>query len=66
MLSFRRANLFERDPEHIRQLIDINLTGVLLCCQGLRAHYGGPGIGHNIINIALRRRHAWKEQEDVQ
>ena len=27
------ASLFERDPEHMRQLIDTNLIGILFCCQ---------------------------------
>ena len=45
------GNLFERDPEHIRQLIDINLTGVLLCCQAFGRIMADQGWG-NIINIA--------------
>jgi NAD(P)-dependent dehydrogenase (short-subunit alcohol dehydrogenase family) len=45
------GNLFERDPEHIRQLIDINLTGVLLCCQAFGRIMADRGSG-SIINIA--------------
>ena len=45
------GNLFERDPEHIRQLIDINLTGVLLCCQAFGRFMADRGSG-SIINIA--------------
>jgi NAD(P)-dependent dehydrogenase (short-subunit alcohol dehydrogenase family) len=45
------GNLFERDPEHIRQLIDINLTGVLLCCQAFGRILADQGWG-SIINIA--------------
>ena len=45
------ANLFERDPEHIRQLIDTNLTGVLYCCQAFGRMMAEQGSGC-IINIA--------------
>jgi NAD(P)-dependent dehydrogenase (short-subunit alcohol dehydrogenase family) len=45
------ASLFERDPEHIRQLIDTNLTGVLFCCQAFGKMMAEKGSG-SIINIA--------------
>jgi NAD(P)-dependent dehydrogenase (short-subunit alcohol dehydrogenase family) len=45
------TNLFERDPEHIRQLMDTNLTGVLFCCQAFGRIMASQGSG-SIINIA--------------
>lgn len=44
------GNLFEREPEAIKEMIDTNLTGCLLCCRAVGAYMARQGRG-KIINI---------------
>lgn len=50
-LNLKPTHFFDRDPEHIRQLIDTNLTGILYCCQVFGRIMAERGSG-SIINIA--------------
>ncbi|MBI3943502.1 MAG: SDR family oxidoreductase [Chloroflexi bacterium] len=50
-LGLKPTNLFERPPEHIAQLINTNLTGVLYCCKAFGQIMAQQGSG-SIINIA--------------
>jgi NAD(P)-dependent dehydrogenase (short-subunit alcohol dehydrogenase family) len=45
------ANIFERDPVNIRQMIDVNLTGMIYCCKEAAGLMKAQGNG-KIINIA--------------
>jgi len=45
------CNFLRRDPENIRNMIDVNLTGALLCCQAVGRHMAEAGRGA-IVNIA--------------
>ncbi len=45
------AHLFERDPVDVEDLIAVNLTGVLHCCQEVGRRMAAQGSG-KIINIA--------------
>ena len=50
-LGLGPTTLFERRPEHIRQLIETNLVGALFCCQAFGKFMVEQGHG-SIINIA--------------
>ena len=50
-LDLRPTHFFDRDPLHIAQLIDTNLTGMLYCCQAFGRDMAARGSG-SIINIA--------------
>ena len=58
------TNLFERDPEHAKEVIDTNLTGILFSCQVFRSHHGptGLGLGHQ---HRLHRRYGGPRPSDV-
>lgn len=43
------GNLFQRSPEAIKEMIDINLTGCLLCCRAVGKYMVDQGYG-KIIN----------------
>lgn len=45
------TSFLERRPEHIRELIDVNLVGLLFCCQRFGLIMINQGFG-KIINIA--------------
>ena len=45
------CNLFKRDPEAIRNMIDTNLTGSLYCCKAACEYMAKQGSG-SIINLA--------------
>ena len=45
------TNLFERDPEHAKEVIDTNLTGTLFSCQVFGRIMAHQGSG-SVINIA--------------
>lgn len=50
-LGLTPTNLFQRKPEHIEQLINTNLTAVLVCCKAFGQIMAEQGSG-SIINIA--------------
>ena len=50
-LDLHPTAFFDRDPAHIAQLIDTNLTGMLYCCQAFGRAMAARGSG-SIINIA--------------
>ena len=50
-LGLTPTNFFERDPEHIKQLLDANLTGILFSCQVFGRIMAQQQSG-SIINIA--------------
>ena len=50
-LDLHPTHFFDRDPLHIAQLIDTNLTGMLYCCQAFGRYMAARGSG-SIINIA--------------
>jgi len=50
-LGLAPTNLFDRKPEHMRQLIETNLLGALFCCQAFGKIMAAQGSG-SIINIA--------------
>lgn len=43
-------HLFERDPDHVRQVINVNVNGVLFCCQAAAKIMAKQGHG-KIINV---------------
>ena len=45
------CNFLERDPDTLRNMIDVNLTGALFCCKAVGAHMAKAGKG-SIINMA--------------
>ena len=49
-LDLQPTRFFDRDPAHIAQLINTNLTGVLYCCQAFGAIMSEQGAG-SIINL---------------
>ena len=48
--SLPEGNLFARDPELIKAIIDINLTGIIYCCKAVGKHMLQQKSG-KIINI---------------
>ena len=49
-LNLQPTRFFDRDPDHIAQLISTNLTGILYCCQAFGRKMSECGSG-SIINI---------------
>ncbi len=45
------CRLFERSPDDIKKLLDVNLTGVIYCCREVGKIMAGQGYG-KIINIS--------------
>lgn len=47
-----RGNLFERDVDVIRRMIEVNLVGTLLACRAFGAGMRAAGRGGAIVNVA--------------
>lgn len=45
------CNFLERDPDNIKNMIDINLTGMIFCCKAVGTYMANAKSG-SIINIA--------------
>ena len=50
-LGMTPTNIFERDPDHIQRLVDVNLVGTLFACKAFGAIMVEQGHG-KIINIS--------------